>query len=206
VNIARHAVISAVLAVTAQGTFASDAPELTEGSRIRLTVLAEAAAPKSGRERRVTGTLAALDEKVLKLNGGANRQLLTLERTAVTRIELSRGRNTWRAAGLGCVGAVAGLGAAIVALLTIHECWNECETGGGDYLLALPIIGLAGGVALGRRERWQTVTPTGRMGWQPAPPGPADSSRQFSVALAGKAGLRLAPVAGGLSVSIGVHF
>ena len=56
--------------------------------------------------------MAYLDEKILTLNLGGNKQPLTVERTAVTRIDLSRGRSGRRAVGLGLVGGVVGLGQA----------------------------------------------------------------------------------------------
>lgn len=180
-KIATYAVIPSLLAASAQWALASDVPQLAEGSRVRVTLVDSA--------KRVKGTLGMLDQKVLTLDVDHNKQPLTFERTAVKRLELSRGRSPWRAAGLGLVGGVAGLGVAIVSLWTIHDCWNECDPGEGNYLLALPIIGMAGGVALGSRERWHPVDPLG----PPAAP-------------AGKVGLRLAPRAGGMGISVAVRF
>ena len=137
---------------------ADDAPRLLPGSRLRITA--------SSLNGPIRGTLASLgdDSLTLQTRGGADP--LVIERSRITRLEVSAGR---RSRGRGAaIGAAAGLGigllfTGVVAANESCEGYNAEDCGlatGISLILLTPVLTVSGaviGVALPPSERWLRV-------------------------------------------------
>jgi hypothetical protein len=128
------------------------------GHRVRVSEIAEAA--------RVTGTLVAIDDKVLRI--ASKERELEIPRSQIAKLEQWRGKKSHWLAGLG-VGAVVG------GLSTIPFCSGWCSSDGEALgsVVALAGIGAAGGALIGaiiRTDRWETVrVPPVSIGAAPLP-------------------------------------
>jgi hypothetical protein len=103
---------------------------------------------------RVTGTLVAIDDQVLRI--ASKQRELEIPRSQIAKIELWRGKKSHWLAGLG-VGAVGG------GLFAIPYCsgWGGCTEGEAlGSVVAFGMIGAAGGALIGgmiRTDRWETA-------------------------------------------------
>lgn len=156
--------VAAALVVLLFGgqALADDAPELVQGSRLRIRA--------SSLNGPIRGTLASLsgDSLTLETQG---RAPLVLERSQITRLEVSAGR---RSRGRGAaIGALIGLGVGLLSTTAIglgtcsgdNAGSEDCVIGtvAGLVVLtpALTILGAGIGVALPPGERWVKVPPQG---------------------------------------------
>jgi hypothetical protein len=135
---------------------------LTTGTRVRVTVR-EAAG-----QRVHVGPLRTFDSSVLSLSteeGGAH--YVSLARSSITRIEVSRGTHSrWKTGAL--LGGVLGL--AAIALVDAG-CSQDCSSPKGGEIAAAVGGGLLVGAGVGalmRNERWESL---------PWAVGPARSAR-----------------------------
>jgi hypothetical protein len=126
---------------------------LTPGTRIRVTVRQ----PIDGR-RTVVGPLRTFDSQLLTLTTEGSGDQVSLSRSGITMIEISRGRHSQVRRGL-LAGAVLGL--AVVALKDVG-CGQDCES--SDTSAAFVAGAIGGGALLGagvgafmRSESWQSL-------------------------------------------------
>jgi hypothetical protein len=152
-----------------QGTPA--ASPLTTGTRVRVTTR------EAGAERVRVGPLRTFDGQNLTLSTEGGPSHVSLPRTSITRIEVSRGRRGHAASGA-LLGAVLGL--AVVALKDVG-CGEDCTREGASTGFILAAVGggtlLGGGVGMAvRSERWESlpwaVGPARRASVVPLPPAP----------------------------------
>ena len=152
---------------------------LTPGTRVRVTVRE----PIDGRHT-VIGPLRTFDSQMLTLTTEGSANQVSLSRSGITMIEISRGRRSQAGRGL-LLGAVLGL--AVVALKDVGcngpDCNNDTSAAFiGGAVAGGALVG-AGVGALMRSERWESL------------PWAAGPARRSSVPLPTR------PLAVGLSVS-----
>jgi hypothetical protein len=111
--------------------------------RIRLHCPADSEGPCRGR---LVGRLLASDEDRLTLDVGL-RDPVVVERRQITRLDVSRGRQTGRGAGQGALIGGAVLGLLSLAFLVAWEADPDTSLGPGEYV-AITAVG-AGAGALG---------------------------------------------------------
>jgi hypothetical protein len=152
-----------VVLLFAGQAIADEAPRLLPGSRLRVT------APSL--DGPIRGTLASLsdDSLVLETKGGAAP--LMIERSRITRLDISAGR---RSRGRGAaIGAALGLGVGLL-LTVVATATEDCSGYGAEdcgllpavsLILFTPVLTVSGaviGVALPPAERWVRVPPQAR--------------------------------------------
>jgi len=141
----RSTVILLALSVALPSSAASaeDTPQLLIGLRVRVTATQDDGDGKRG-TRRLVGDLVRFDEQTIGVQDG-NNEMRSVPRSAVVRLERSRGRRTrgkWARNGF-LAGALAGgvLG---------YAAGESCH--GGEFLCfdrsaTIPALGLLGGAA-----------------------------------------------------------
>jgi hypothetical protein len=151
---------------------------LTTGTRVRVTVRDDTG------QRVHVGPLRTFDSSVLSLStADAGAHYVSVPRSSITRIEVSRGtRSRWRSGAL--LGGVLGL--AAIALVDVG-CSQDCNSPKGGAIAAAVGGGLVVGAGVGalmRTERWES---------QPWAVGPARTTRILPGAAVGSraAALRL---------------
>lgn len=145
---------------------------LTTGTRVRVTVR------EDGGERRLVGPLRTFDGEALTLTpeGGTGR--VTVPRTKITRIDVSRGSRS-RAGRGALVGAVLGLAAIAIAESTRGEDYEAPDNYGlivAGSIAGGAVVG-AGVGALLRSENWESQP------WAVGPPRRAAGPVSFKVTL-----------------------
>jgi hypothetical protein len=168
------AVLLTLLAVLP--ALADQPPELRPGSRVRVAT--------SGGGGTIRGRVATLDERFLTVEPKPGTNPIIVDRSQITRLELSAGR---RSRGRGAlIGAAVGLGVGLLFTAGVAESescngQNDCGLGTALSLIfltpALTVTGALVGVALPPPERWVTmpVTPRAR------PSGASNLGLRFSV-------------------------
>jgi hypothetical protein len=123
---------------------------LTTGTRVRVTVRDD------GTERRLVGPLRTFDGDALTLSPDGGTGPVSLSRSTITRIEVSRGGRS-RAGKGALVGAVLGLAAIAIAESTRGEDYEAPDNYGlivGGAIAGGAVLG-AGVGAMVRSERWE---------------------------------------------------
>jgi hypothetical protein len=148
--------LSLALAVPTAAAVAQEPPEVTPGTRVRIS------APTVAKKHFV-GTITAWDPENLTMT--SDKGPIVLPRGAVSRLELSRGRKSrGRKALLG-----AGIGAAAGALVGFAHGSDPPGSSivafdAGTYALTFGALGAAAGaligVAITPGERWEELPPT----------------------------------------------
>jgi hypothetical protein len=143
----------ASILLCAASAFASEAPALAPGTRVRLT------SPSSGAEP-VAGTLIRQETDALWVTRGRSDSPTRIPLDPATRIEVSTGRRTQATRGAligGAVGAAPGL------LLTFGDYSSDVH-GDGPSPGAVAAVGAAAGAAVGAAIGWVLKTEE----WLPA--------------------------------------
>ncbi len=154
--------------LAASPALAYEAPALRPGSRLRIK------APSL--QGTIRGTLASLSDDSLTLETRPGTVPVVIERSRITRLEVSPGR---RSRGHGAAaGALIGLGVglAFTAVVAANE---DCSGYGAEDCGLLPAVSLLGltpgltvagalvGLALPPPEKWVSVPPQAKPGGSP---------------------------------------
>ncbi len=126
---------------------------LTPGARVRVTVRE----PIDGK-RTVVGPLRTFDSQMLTLTTEGSADQVSLSRSGITRIEISRGRRSQARRGI-LLGAVLGL--AVVALKDVG-CGADCAASNPSAAFVAGAVagGALAGAGVGtlmRSERWESL-------------------------------------------------
>ena len=146
------------------------AQQLSEESRVRVRItgeLANGSVIPSKKSQAIVGRFLAMDDEHLILAVGKPPQSIRLPRSAVTSVEMSRGRSRLKGALIGA--GVGGLVGVVWGLVAYSQCKSEPSTGAfsidlcGLEILAPvvtgPSVGAVVGLVIGK-EQWAKVPPT----------------------------------------------